>query len=61
MLITWKLVAKDTVETDIYRMQERKALMNDAILGKAKSTKTAESQEINGIMELTMKRFEASK
>lgn len=59
-----KMVAEDTVETDIHAMQERKAKMNAAILenettGKkaGKNKKVQEEKEVSNILQTAMDRY----
>lgn len=55
-----KLVTKDTVDADIYKMQERKALMNAAILGSSKPNKSEDTKEIKNIIEMAVERLKTS-
>jgi len=51
-----KLVTQGSVDEDIYRIQERKAKMNDAIMG-SKANKKAENDEISKITNAAVERF----
>ena len=42
----YKMVAKDTVDADIYMMQERKSKMNAAIMGKNNNSDKKERREM---------------
>jgi SNF2 family DNA or RNA helicase len=57
----YKFVSKDTVDADIYEMQERKAKMNAAIMESSSSTasKSAEvgKQERKAILQSVMQKF----
>ena len=55
-----KMVAEDTVETDIHSMQERKARMNAAILEndcKKSKNKKVEESEVSNIIQSAMDRY----
>lgn len=51
----YKLVAKDTVDEDIFNMQEKKAMMNAAIMGSSNSA--ADKKAKKDITEAALKRF----
>ena len=56
----YKFVSKDTVDADIYEMQERKAKMNAAIMESSSTTiKSAEvgKQERKAILQSAMQKF----
>ena len=56
-----KMVTENTVDSDIYKMQERKAEMNAAILETKKpnaAKKKENAKEINGILELAVSRYQ---
>jgi SWI/SNF-related matrix-associated actin-dependent regulator 1 of chromatin subfamily A len=55
-----KMITENTVDADIYKMQERKAEMNAAILESRKSTafnKRQGDEEMNNILKMAMSRF----
>jgi SWI/SNF-related matrix-associated actin-dependent regulator 1 of chromatin subfamily A len=54
----YKLVANDTVDADIYKMQERKAKMNAAIMESSSSSKN--SKEKKEILESAVNRYMSS-
>jgi SNF2 family DNA or RNA helicase len=49
------MVTKDTVDEDIYKIQERKSKMNDAIMEKQKSKN--ESAEMCSLANAAIERF----
>lgn len=51
----YKLVAKDTVDEDIFNMQEKKAMMNAAIMGSSNSASDKKAKK--DITEAALKRF----
>ena len=53
----YKLVAKDTVDSDIYRMQEKKAKMNAAIM---ESNSNADKKAKKEVTEAAINRFLSS-
>jgi Superfamily II DNA/RNA helicases, SNF2 family len=55
-----KMITENTVDADIYKMQERKAEMNAAILESKRSTAAKKSkgdEEMNAILKMAMSRF----
>lgn len=59
-----KMVTENTVDSDIYKMQERKAKMNAAILETKLSSSAAkkkEKDEANGIIEMAISRYNSEK
>ena len=55
-----KMITEDTVDSDIYKMQERKAVMKAAILENKKSNtfnKHQEHEEMNTILKIAVSRF----
>lgn len=55
-----QLVTEDTVDADIYEMQERKAKMNAAILDSGaprKSNKRGEEEEVKRMLQKTVDRY----
>jgi SWI/SNF-related matrix-associated actin-dependent regulator 1 of chromatin subfamily A len=58
-----KMVTENTVDSDIYKMQERKAEMNAAILERKESTsetKGREKKEMNMIFEMAVNRYNST-
>jgi len=58
-----KMVTENTVDADIYKMQERKAEMNDAILDTKQSnnaSKKKEKEEMSMIFEMAVSRYNSS-
>ncbi len=58
-----KMITKETVDADIYSMQERKAEMNAAILETKQSSSAAkkkEKEDMNVIFEMAVSRYNAS-
>ena len=54
------MVTKDTVDSDIYEMQERKAKVNAAILdraGSAAPTKKQQDDEVKKVLQKTVDRY----
>jgi SWI/SNF-related matrix-associated actin-dependent regulator 1 of chromatin subfamily A len=59
-----KMITEDTVDSDIYKMQERKSQMNEAILdsnSKARKKKNQDSEEMNNILDLAVSRYQDGK
>jgi SWI/SNF-related matrix-associated actin-dependent regulator 1 of chromatin subfamily A len=52
----YKLVAKDTVDDDIYAMQQRKALMNAAIMDNGSTAKEGPKQK-DAVLQTAVDRF----
>jgi len=58
-----KMVTENTVDSDIYKMQERKAAMNAAILETKKSSaaeKKEETKEMNAILKMAVSRYKTT-
>ena len=53
----YKLVAKDTVDADIYEMQERKAKMNAAIMESNDNSSSNSKKERKVMLEAVVNRF----
>ena len=52
-----KMITKNTVDSDIYSMQERKSQMNEAIL-ESKAAKKQETAQKNQIIEMALSRYQ---
>jgi hypothetical protein len=59
LIVTLQMVAKDTVDADIFEMQERKSKMNAAIMESngVSSSNTDEKKERKEIMKTVVNRF----
>ena len=55
-----KMITENTVDSDIYNMQERKSLMNEAILD-SKASKKQEMAEKSHILEMALSRYQDKK
>mmetsp|Transcript_14357 Transcript_14357/g.16695 ORF Transcript_14357/g.16695 Transcript_14357/m.16695 type:complete len:1184 (-) Transcript_14357:410-3961(-) len=53
-----KMIAENTVDSDIYNMQERKSEMNDAIFDSTAKNKVKETTEMNNILEMALSRYQ---
>ena len=54
-----KMITKDTVDSDIYNMQERKSQMNAAIFeSNSKSSKTTDAAEMSHILDMAISRYQ---
>ena len=57
----YKMITKDTVDSDIHKMQERKSEMNKAILDSSSNSnakKSQESKEMSHILEMAVSRYQ---
>ncbi len=52
-----KMITENTVDSDIYKMQERKAQMNEAIL-ESKAAKKGEAAQKSQILEMALSRYQ---
>lgn len=54
-----KMITRDTVDSDIYNMQERKSQMNEAILDtSSKNQKKNETKEMGHILNMAVSRYQ---
>ena len=51
------MVTEGTVDEDIYRIQERKARMNEAIMENKKNNKSSDSKEMCRLANAAVERF----
>ena len=57
-----KMITEDTVDSDIFKMQERKSQMNEVILDSdSKARKSQESAEMSQILEMAVSRYQDRK
>ena len=56
-----KMITENTVDSDIYNIQERKALMNQAIFDSKPPSKNQEMAEISQILEMAVSRYQDRK
>ena len=56
-----KMITENTVDSDIYKMQERKSLMNEAIFDSKQPKKKQSSTEMSHILELAVSRYQDGK
>ncbi len=53
------MVTEGTVDEDIYKIQERKARMNEAIMEENRKKKTSDNQEMARLANAAVERFKA--
>lgn len=56
-----KMITENTVDSDIYNMQERKSQMNEAIFDKKSAKKSEDATEMGHILEMAVSRYQDGK